>query len=227
MSAKPIKVIITGATGMVGEGALFECLKDPLVERVLLLSRKSYGKSLPKTEECLVEDFFKVDQHAERLKGFDACFFCAGVSSIGKSEADYTRVTFDLTLQVAKLLHSLNPNMVFVYVSGASTDSSEQGKSMWARVKGRTENALTRVGFKAAYNFRPGFMKPTPGQHMVPGLYAALAWLYYPLKVLWPNSVSTLAGVGRAMIRVATLGYPKSILEVKDLNELGEPPNVR
>jgi uncharacterized protein YbjT (DUF2867 family) len=220
MSAKPIKVIITGATGMVGEGALFECLKDPLVERVLLLSRKSYGASLPKTEECLVEDFFRVDQYAGRLKGFDACFFCAGVSSIGKSEADYTRVTFDLTLHVAKLLQSLNPNMVFVYVSGASTDSSEQGKSMWARVKGRTENALTRVGFKAAYNFRPGFMKPTSGQKKVPGLYQALAWLYYLLRVLTPNHVSTLSDVARAMICVATVGYSKTILEVQDLNHL-------
>src|SRR5262249_41947237 len=148
----------TGATGMVGEGALLECLRHPDIERVLLVSRRPYGIKLPNVEECIVEDFFAIERHAEQLRGYDACFFCAGVSSLGMSEAEYTRITHDLTLHFAAVLHSLNPDMVFVYVSGAHTDSTEQGGTMWARVKGRTENALSRVGFKAAYNFRPGFM---------------------------------------------------------------------
>ena len=216
-----MKVIITGATGMVGEGVMLECLQHPAVDEVLLVSRRPYGASLPKMNECLVPDFMQLDSVADRLRGYDACFFCAGVSSVGKSEAEYTRITYDTTLHFAQTLAKLNPAMVFTYVSGMGTDSTEKGRSMWARVKGRTENALTRVGFKAEYNFRPGFMKAMPGQRNLPGLYKTLGWLYPVLRIVMPNSVSTLEDVGRAMIRCVTQGYPKPILEVRDINALG------
>jgi NAD dependent epimerase/dehydratase family len=217
-----IRVMITGATGMVGEGAMLECLKHPDVERVLLVSRKPYPAEHAKLKQCLVPDFMDLAAVTEQLQGYDACFFCAGVSSLGMSEEQYSRISYDLTLNFAKTVAAGGQPMVFIYVSGASTDSTEQGKSMWARVKGRTENALLKVGFKAAYNFRPGFMKPTPGQKNVLRLYSFLAWLYWPLRVLTPNLVSTMSDVGLAMINAVLYGYPKSTLEVKDINALAK-----
>jgi uncharacterized protein YbjT (DUF2867 family) len=207
---------------MVGEGVLFECLEHPAVDEVLLVSRRPYGTSLPKVKECIVPDFMQLEAMADQLRGYDACFFCAGVTSVGKSEADYTRITCDTTLHFAETLVKLNPAMVFTYVSGMGTDSTEKGRLMWARVKGRTENALTRMGFKAEYNFRPGFMKAMPGQRNLKGSYKAFAWLYPVLRVVAPNSVSTLEDVGRAMIRCVTQGYPKTVLEVRDINALGK-----
>jgi len=218
-----MKVMITGVTGMVGEGVMLECLKHPAVEKVLSVSRRSYGIGYPKLAECIVPDFMKLDEVLDRLRGYDACFFCAGVSSVGRSEAEYTRITYDMTLHFAEALVKVNPAMVFVYVSGAGTDSTEKGRTMWARVKGRTENALTRVGFRAAYNFRPGFMKAMPAQKNLPGWYGALGWMYPVLRLVAPNHVSTLGDVGRAMIRCATEGYPKTVLEVKDINLAGSP----
>ena len=215
----PLSVIITGATGMVGEGVLLECLGERRVGRVLIVGRKSYDFDHPKLTEILVPDFFELGNPSQ-FAPFDACFFCAGVSSIGMSEADYTRVTYDLTLHFAKELARVNPAMTFVYVSGAATDSSEQGKSMWARVKGRTENALGRVGFKGAYSFRPGFMRPTPGQRNTLTAYRVLGPLYPLLRRIWPSKVSTLREVARAMITVARDGYPKAVLEVADINAL-------
>jgi uncharacterized protein YbjT (DUF2867 family) len=196
-----MKVMITGVTGMVGEGVMLECLKHTAVEKVLSVSRRIYGLGYPKLAECIVPDFMNLDEVLERLRGYDACFFCAGVSSVGKSEAEYTRITYDMTLHFAEALVKVNPAMVFVYVSGAGTDSTEKGRTMWARVKGRTENALTRVGFRAAYNFRPGFMKAMPAQKNLPGWYGALGWMYPVLRLVAPNYVSTLGDVGRAMIR--------------------------
>jgi len=216
-----MKVIITGATGMVGEGVMLECAANPAVSEILLVSRKAYGVLPPKVNELLVPDFMHVENAAGQLRGYDACFFCAGVSSVGKSEAEYTRITYDTTLHFAEALVKVNPAMVFVYVSGAGTDSTEKGRLRWARVKGRTENALTRVGFRAVYNFRPGFMKAMPGQKNLPGSYLAFAWLYPVLRVVTPNLVSTLEGVGRAMIRCVAEGYPKTVLEVRDINQLG------
>jgi uncharacterized protein YbjT (DUF2867 family) len=163
-----------------------------------------------------------LDAVADQLKGYNGCFFCAGVSSVGKNEAEYTRLTYDLTLNFAQTLANLNPTMVFVYVSGAMTDSSEKGRVMWARVKGRTENALTRCGFRAVYNFRPGMMRAMPGQKNLPGLYKALGWLFPIVRAVAPNQVSTLRDVGRAMIRCVTQGYPKQILEIRDINALGK-----
>jgi len=215
-------IIITGATGMVGEGALFECLEHPAVERVLLVGRRPYGMNHPKLKECIVPDFLQLDTVAGQLSGYDACFFCAGVSSIGKTEAEYSRITYDTTLHFARQLVSLNPQMTFVYVSGARTDSSEAGKTMWARVKGKTENALMRCGFRQIYNFRPGFMKPTPGQKNVNRLYIFLGWFYPVLRMLFPNQVSTLSDVGLAMIHSVQKGYPKQILEIKDINTLAK-----
>jgi uncharacterized protein YbjT (DUF2867 family) len=217
-----LKVIITGATGMVGEGVMLACLRNAAVDELLLVSRRPYGASYPKVKECIVPDFMRLDGVAGQLAGYDACFFCAGVSSVGKGEAVYTRITYDTTLHFAETLVKVNSGMVFVYVSGMGTDSTEKGRMMWARVKGRTENALTRVGFRAEYNFRPGFMRAMPGQRNLPGSYKALGWLYPVLRAVIPNQVSTLEDVGRAMIRCATQGYPKQILEVRDINALGK-----
>jgi nucleoside-diphosphate-sugar epimerase len=217
-----MKVIVTGATGMVGEGVMLVCLAHPDVDEVLLVSRRPYGESLEKMRECIVPDFMQLDGVMDRLSGYDACFFCAGVSSVRKSEAEYTRITYDTTLHFAETVARLNPGMVFTYVSGMGTDSTEKGRTMWARVKGRTENALTRVGFRGEYNFRPGFMRAMPGQRHLPGPYKAVGWLYPLVRVVIPMYVSTLEVVGRAMIRCVTQGYPKQILEVRDINALGK-----
>ena len=207
---------------MVGEGVMLECLENPAVDEVLLVSRRPYGASNPKLKECIASEFMNLSAVADQLRGYDACFFCAGVSSVRKNEAEYTRLTYDLTLNFAQTLANLNPGMVFVYVSGAMTDSSEKGRVMWARVKGRTENALTRCGFRGVYNFRPGMMRAMPGQKNLPGLYKALGWLFPIMRAVTPNQVSTLRDVGRAMIRCVTQGYPKPILEVRDINVLGK-----
>lgn len=215
-------VIITGATGMVGEGVLLECLDHPRVAEVLSVSRRSCGRTHPKLKEYLVPDFLSLRSDNENLKGYDACFFCAGVSSVGMKEADYTRLTYDTTLAFAKAVLGQSPQAVFTYVSGTGTDSSEKGRSMWARVKGRTENALAALPFRKVHLFRPGFLKLTPGQLHELKLYKYFGWLYPLLKVVMPNGTSTLRQLGRAMINTLVTGYPKNILEVKDINTLGE-----
>jgi hypothetical protein len=216
-----LRIVLTGATGMVGEGVLLTCLPHPAVERVLVANRRPSPITHPKLQELLVPDFFSLDAIQDQLSGYNACFFCAGVSSVGKSEAEYTRVTHDLTLHFARTLQALNPEMAFIYVSGAGTDSSEKGRLMWARVKGRTENDLLHVGFRAAYNFRPGFMRHVPGQRNLMPSYRYFSWLYPIAHVLTPNYVSTMCQVALAMIHAAQSGYPKSILEVRDINALG------
>lgn len=214
------KVIITGTTGMVGEGVLMECLDHPQISEVLSVSRKPTGMSHPKLKEYIVPDFLNLEENDEHLKGYDACFFCAGVSSIGMKEAEYNRITYDTTIHFAKVSVQQNPQMIFIYVSGGGTDSSEKGRLMWARIKGKTENALTRLPFKKVYNFRPGFMKATPGQKNILALYKYIAWMYPFLKIVLPNGTSTLKQVGQAMIKCLTIGSDKQILEVKDINEL-------
>jgi hypothetical protein len=205
---------------MVGEGVLLECLADSRISEVLSVSRRTTGMSHPKLKEYLVPDFLSLKEDDENLKSYDACFFCAGVSSVGMKEAEYSRNTYDTTLHFAKVLAHRNPNMIFIYVSGAGTDSSEKGRLMWARVKGRTENALLKLPFKSVYNFRPGFMKATPGQKRLLSLYKYFAWIYPFLKRVYPNGVSTLQQVGQAMIKCLTVGSDKQILEVKDINAL-------
>jgi len=214
-----IKTIITGATGMVGEGVLLECLNHPDVEQVLVLNRKLGGVSHPKLREVVHSDFFNLAPIEQQLAGFNACFFCLGVSSVGMSSENYARTTYDLTLYIARLLAELNPEMTFCYVTGAGTDSSEQGRTAWARVKGRTENALIRL-FKHAYMFRPAFMKATPGQKNLKSYYKLLAWVYPLGRALYPAGFCTLQEVGLAMIHAVSKGYPKQILEVKDIVKL-------
>jgi len=212
-----IRAIVTGATGMVGEGVLHECLLDPDVESVLIINRKPSGISHPKLKEIVHANFFDIASIENQLKGYNACYFCLGVSSVGMKEPEYTRLTYDLTLNVATTLSRLNPDMVFCYVSGASTDSTEKGKSMWARVKGKTENDLMKLPFKKVYAFRPGFMKPTPGLKNVLSGYKYLGWMYPGLRFLFPGSASTLAEVGQAMIKVTKQIQDKSVLEVRDI----------
>lgn len=216
------KVIITGATGMVGEGVLLECLEHPQISEVLSVSRRSNKMSHPKLKEYLVPDFLKLSEDDEHLKGYDACFFCAGVSSIGMNEADYTRMTYDTTIQFAKAVLQQNPQSTFIYVSGKSTDGSEKGRIMWARVKGKTENDLAKMPFKKEYNFRPGFMQLTPGQKNALPMYKYVGWTFPFFKLVFPNSTSTLKQVGKAMINCLLIGSDKQVLEVPDINKLGD-----
>ena len=218
-----ISVIITGATGMVGEGVLLECLADARVGRVLVINRKASGVTHPKLVEIVHADFFDLAPIQARLAGYDACFFCLGVSSVGMSEADYTRVTQDLTLEFGRALARLNPNLAFCYVSGKSTDSTEHGKSMWARVKGRTENELLRL-FPRGAMFRPGMMKATPGQRNLKSWYHLIAWIYPIGRALWPAAFCTLREVAQAMINAAVNGSPKRVLEVPDIVALAQSP---
>lgn len=203
-----IKVIITGATGMVGEGGvLFECLQNPKVSEVLMVNRRHYDRQHPKLKELIVPDFFELNRFAKDIKGYDACFFCAGVSSLGMKEDKYTHLTYDTTIAFAKALLAVNRNMVFTYVSGSQTDSSEKGNLMWPRVKGRTENDLVKLPFKSVYNFRPGVMLPFEGQKNWKPLYKFIAKL---IRIFSPKSVLTMHHVGEAMINAATIGYPKT-----------------
>lgn len=217
-----IKAIITGATGMVGEGVLHECLHHPDVEAVLIINRRPLGLTHPKLKEIIHKDFHDLSAIAGELSGYNACYFCLGVSSIGLDEPTYHKLTYDLTLHVATTLSGLNPGMTFCYVSGSGTDSTEQGRLMWARVKGKTENALMRLPFKKSYMFRPGFMQPTKGLKNTLKAYKYFNWMFPVLSPLFPNFMCTLSEVGVAMIHTVTKGYPKNILEVKDIVALAK-----
>ncbi|WP_337085665.1 NAD-dependent epimerase/dehydratase family protein [Elizabethkingia anophelis] len=215
-----LKVIITGATGMVGEGVLQESISNPNVEKILLINRKPSGYTHPKIEEILHSDFSDISALTSQVTGYNACFFCLGVSSIGMNEEQYTKVTYDLTLGFAKTLAEVNPQMTFCYVSGASTDSTEKGKQMWARVKGKTENDLMKLPFKAVYNFRPGFMKPTKGAKNINGFFKFINAVYPLLRAISSTYFLTLEEVGKAMINAVLHGYPKHVLEVGDIKKL-------
>jgi len=217
---KKVKAILTGATGMVGEGVLHECLLHDDVEQVLVIGRKTCGVSHPKLKEIIHADFYDLSTIANQLSGYDACFFCLGVSSVGMKEADYYRLTYTLTMHVAQTLSQQNTGMTFCYVSGAYTDSTEKGKVMWARVKGKTENDLGKLPFKNVYNFRPGIIEPTKGLKNTLGFYKYLGWLI-PITRIFTTIVS-LKQVGVAMINAAGKGYEKQILEVKDIVELSK-----
>lgn len=217
---KKIKVILTGATGMVGEGVLNNCLQNDKVEEVLIINRKPSGLTHPKLKEIIHLDFFNLAPVADQLAGYDACFFCLGVSSVGMKENEYYRLTYTLTMHVAETLVSRNDDMTFCYISGAGTDSSEKGRMMWGRVKGKTENDLLKLPFKKVYNFRPGILQPTGGLKNTLKFYNYLGWLLPVIRFVAPNYISTLQELGEAMINAVTKGYPKQIIEVKDIHIL-------
>jgi len=220
-----LKVIITGATGMIGEGVLYECLNHAEVEKVLVISRNPCGYSHPKLSEIIHKDLSNISSLSESVKGYNACYFCLGVTSLGKNEEEYTRLTYTLTLDFATILASYNPDMTFCYISGASTDSSEKGKTMWARVKGKTENDLMKLPFKQVYNFRPGGIEPflplRPSQTYYK-TYKYLRWLLALMKVITPNMVITLKDLSASMINASLIGYSKNILEMKDMKMLAK-----
>lgn len=212
-----MKIIITGTTGMVGEGVLLECLQDTKVTEILSISRKTNGITNPKLKELLVSDFTKIEEFKDQLSGYDACFFCAGISSIGMKEEQYRQITYDTTMAVAKTLVAVNPNMVFTYVSGGSTDSTEKGSVMWARVKGKTENDLMKLPFRRVVNFRPGAMLPFPGQVYSKKLYNVIA---KTLNIVMPKKIIPLKELGQAMIHSVERESVKSILEISDIKAL-------
>jgi uncharacterized protein YbjT (DUF2867 family) len=219
-----MKVILFGATGMVGQGVLRECLLDASVESVLAVGRSPSGQRHAKLREIMHDNFLDYSAIEPQLAGYDACFFCLGVSSVGMSEQRYRHLTYDITIAAAKALSKLNPGMVFVYVTGRGTDSSEQGPLMWARVKGKTENDLLKLPFKAAYMFRPAGIQPLHGIRSrtawVQALYVAAAPLLTLLNRVAPNYMTTTEQVGAAMIKVARDGYPQPVLESEDINRL-------
>jgi uncharacterized protein YbjT (DUF2867 family) len=217
-----MRAILFGATGMVGQGVLRECLLDPAVERVLVVGRSLTGLTHPKLHELVHQDFFNFSAVEAELTGYDACFFCLGVSSAGMTEPVYRRVTYDIATAVGGTLARLNPVMTFVFVSGAGADSTAQGRVMWARVKGETENALLRMPFKAVYVFRPAFIQPLHGitsrTRLYRLLYAIAAPLYPVWKLIVPGYVTTTEILGRAMIGVVEHGAPTRVLESGDIN---------
>jgi uncharacterized protein YbjT (DUF2867 family) len=216
-----MKVIITGATGMVGEGVLHVCLQHTAIEQVLIVNRKPAGVQHPKLKEVIHQDFYDLSAVEEHLKGYDACFFCLGVSSVGMKEADYTKVTYTLTMHFGQTVARLNPGMVFCYVSGAGTDSTEQSRLMWARVKGRTENHLMGLDLQA-YAIRPGFIKPIPGLQHINPLYKYINWIFPIGRWIYPRAFCTMQELALAMIHVAGYGYQKKVLEGDDLIALGK-----
>ncbi len=217
-----MRVIVTGVTGMVGEGVMHEMLNKPKVEEVLALSRKSSGYSHPKLKEILHQDFFDISSISADLKNYDACFFCLGVSSVGMKEEEYHKLTYELTLHVAETLSKNNPQMTFCYVSGAGTDSSEKGKSMWARVKGKTENHLAKLPFKAVYNFRPGFILPIEGMKFTNKFYKYVNWLFPIGRLIYPKGFCKLTEIAEAMYKVSAEGYSKQNVEGDDIISLGQ-----
>lgn len=217
-----MKVIITGVTGMVGEGVLHECIQHPEIETVLVIGRKPYGIKNDRVKEILVSDLSDLSSAENELRGYDACFFCAGVSSIGMKEEDYFRITYTMTIKFAEVLSRLNPGMVFEYISGSGTDSTEKGKLMWARVKGKTENDLLEMPFRAVYNFRPGFLRPTKGLKNTLKYYRYVNWFFPVLNAVTPGLAGTLTELGRAMINAALYGYEKSTIEVRDIKTLAK-----
>jgi uncharacterized protein YbjT (DUF2867 family) len=219
-----VKVVLFGATGMVGQGVLRECLLDSDVDSVVAVVRNASLPQHDKLREIIHQNVSDLAAIEDRLSGYDACFFCLGVSSVGMKEETYRRVTYDLTVSAAKTLAKLNPTMTFIYVSGAGTDSTERGRSMWARVKGRTENALLQLPFKAVYLFRPAYIQPLHGirtkTRWYGAAYALMKPLYPFLKMLFPNYVTTTECVGRAMLNVTKRGFPKPVLESRYINRM-------
>lgn len=217
------KVVITGTTGMVGKGVLLECIDHPAIDEILIVNRNSLGITHSKVKEVLEKDFFDLSNISDHLKGYDACFFCLGISSIGQSEESYTKTTYDLTVSFAQAFLGQNENSLFCYVSGTGTDSSEKGRTMWARIKGKTENKLLEMPFKKAYMFRPGYIQPLRGikskTQWYQGVYNILWPIYHVLKH-FPSTATNTTNMGLAMINILDGKFSKSILENKEINEL-------
>lgn len=219
---RQLNVIVTGASGMVGEGVLHECLHHPKVARVLIISRKPCGISHPKLTELIHQDFLELSPIAEQLRGYDACYFCLGVSSLGISQDAYYHLTYTLTMRVAGVLSEQNSDMIFCYVSGAGTDSTEKGRRAWARVKGKTENDLMKLPFGKVYAFRPGFIRPTRGLKNTHTFYRYINWLYPVGRMIRPGYFCTLQELGQAMINVTLLNHPQHIINGKDIIRLAK-----
>ena len=221
------QLIITGATGMVGEGVLHEAILSPYVSQILVINRKSCGVVHPKVKEYLLADFLKPEEIREAIKGYDACLFCLGVSSVGMNAAEYKQKTYDLTLGFAKVLHEENPNMSFSYISGAGTDSTEQGRLGWARVKGKTENDLAKLGFGDYYSFRPAMIRPTPGLKNALPFYTYINWIFPILNTLAPHMACKLHELGEAMLEVSIFGSSNKTIEGNDILALAKQMRAR
>jgi len=221
-----MRVVLFGATGMVGSGVLLECLDSPRVDSVLVIGRSGTGVRHAKIREILHTNFAEFDSIRDEFAGADACLFCLGVSSASMNEADYRRLTYDITLAAANAMVSVSPQLTFIYVSGEGTDSTAQGRSMWARVKGKTENDLLALPFKAAYMFRPGYIQPLRGVRSKTSFYQlfydVIVPLYPLLRRIIPKHVTTTVNIGRAMIEVGAEGYPRRVLGSSDINFLAD-----
>jgi len=218
-----MKVIITGSSGMVGQGVLLECLENPNITHVLVINRKPIASDHPKINEVLIDNFFKLDSIKQQLIGYDACYFCIGTSALGKDEAEYSKTTYNLTINFAKVFLEQNSKSVFCYVSGAGTDSTEQGRTMWARVKGKTENTLLKMSFKSAYMFRPGYIQPLKGVKSRTNWYSLIYKLFSPIYLIlkqFPSTATNTINIGKAMIKVVEGNYSNNILNNKEINEL-------
>jgi hypothetical protein len=225
MKNTKINAIITGVTGMVGEGVLNECLLHPNVENVLIINRRPCGIVHPKLKEIIHQDFYNFEPIKDQLKGYNAAFLCLGVTSVGKKEPEYYKLTYTLTLHFAELISEMNNEMTVCYVSGVGTDSTEKGKSMWARVKGKTENDLMKLPFKKVFPFRPGFIKPIVGMKNTHKFYKYITWLFPIGRALYPTGFCTLKEVGLAMINSVNLAEDRKIIEGKDIIELSKKTN--
>jgi uncharacterized protein YbjT (DUF2867 family) len=219
---KPINILITGTTGMVGEGVLNQCLNDPRVASIVLLNRRSAHINNPKVTEILLDDLFSFTGNEPGLILFDACFYCLGTTSIGKTEEEYAKLTHDLTLKIAELLLQHNPEMTFCYVTAKGTDNTEQGKTMWARVKGKTENELAKMGFKHFFAFRPFMLTPTKGLRNTHGFYKYISWLFPVGRIVYPEGFCTLKELALAMIKAGYQGYAKKIITPTDMVKLAK-----
>ncbi|MBE8715093.1 NAD-dependent epimerase/dehydratase family protein [Sphingobacterium hungaricum] len=212
-----MKVILTGASGYVGEGVLLSCLNNAKITEILMINRRHVAISHPKLKELVVSNFFNIEEYESIVSGYDACFYCAGVSSFGKSEKEYMKSTYHTTIHFAYRIAVFNPNSVFTYVSGSHTDSTEKSKIMWARVKGKTENSLLKLPFKAVYNFRPGFIKPVSGQQNVSFAYKLFSTIF---PLIAPGKSLKLNKIASVMVNVVEEGYTKHNLEISDIKKL-------
>ncbi len=217
-----MKVLLTGATGMVGEGVLHQCTLDTDISEILVLTRKPSGFTHPKVKDLIVPDFYDMSPLEAEVKGYDACLFCLGTTSVGKSDEEFYKIAYTLTMSVANTLVKVNPALTFCYISGAGTDSTEKGRTAWARTKGKTENDLLKLSFKAVFNFRPGYLHPIKGLKNTLSYYKYITWMYPFFKLIGGNYVSTLADLGTAMIKVCKNGYSKNAIEVPEINQLAK-----